>query len=319
MVLGNVVTALEDKASKRRRGDVAGAARVHVPPSRCEAHAIITRRVRWQRLRAILCCVSRAAASASHTTSTLRFAVASIEVRPRKKNLACSVKSAAPTPSTRCPKDDPKDMEILRLRRDAKLRAALVDDGIAALRLVKLHTSYPHGDGPARPPRHTNRVVGVAPAINVGNRLPPCGRREHVRRSPGCPFLPYIDSGKRHAEMRRQEPFDDERRRAPFQGVGPFEFEFQRPAKSPIALEKDPSLRNACSAFTVEAPLLRVWFDREHRPPARVQQRCPVVLALLVDDRSERRRRLGRARWCPRAAALEHAGVGRGPCSAGSR
>ena len=31
MVLGNVVTALEDKASKRRKGDINGAARVHVP------------------------------------------------------------------------------------------------------------------------------------------------------------------------------------------------------------------------------------------------------------------------------------------------
>ena len=55
-----------------------------------------------------------AAADASHTTSTLRFAsrLKSVTTAPRK-NL------------------DPKDMEILRLRREnAKLRAALVDDGM---------------------------------------------------------------------------------------------------------------------------------------------------------------------------------------------
>jgi len=114
MVLGNVVTALEDKASKRRRGDVAGAARVHVPYRDAKLTRLLQDALGGNAYAAILCCVSRAAADASHTTSTLRFAsrLKSVTTAPRK-NL------------------DPKDMEILRLRREnAKLRAALVDDGM---------------------------------------------------------------------------------------------------------------------------------------------------------------------------------------------
>ena len=85
---------------------------------------------------AILCCVSRAAADASHTTSTLRFAsrLKSVTTAPRK-NLVCSraeIEFQAPTLTHRLiSTQDPKDMEILRLRREnAKLRAALVDDGM---------------------------------------------------------------------------------------------------------------------------------------------------------------------------------------------
>ena len=114
MVLGNVVTALEDKASKRRKGDVTGAARVHVPYRDAKLTRLLQDALGGNAYAAILCCVSRAAADASHTTSTLRFAsrLKSVTTAPRK-NL------------------DPKDMEILRLRREnAKLRAALVDDGM---------------------------------------------------------------------------------------------------------------------------------------------------------------------------------------------
>ena len=88
---------------------------------------------------AILCCVSRAAADASHTTSTLRFAsrLKSVTTAPRK-NLARS-RVEIEFQAQRHRRDahrlistqDPKDMEILRLRREnAKLRAALVDDGM---------------------------------------------------------------------------------------------------------------------------------------------------------------------------------------------
>ena len=114
MVLGNVVTALEDKASKRRKGDINGAARVHVPYRDAKLTRLLQDALGGNAYAAILCCVSRAAADASHTTSTLRFAsrLKSVTTAPRK-NL------------------DPKDMEILRLRREnAKLRAALVDDGM---------------------------------------------------------------------------------------------------------------------------------------------------------------------------------------------
>ena len=136
MVLGNVVTALEDKASKRRRGDVSGAARVHVPYRDAKLTRLLQDALGGNAYAAILCCVSRAAADASHTTSTLRFAsrLKSVTTAPRK-NLACSrveIKFQAPTPSHRLiSTQDPKDMEILRLRREnAKLRAALVDDGM---------------------------------------------------------------------------------------------------------------------------------------------------------------------------------------------
>ena len=136
MVLGNVVTALEDKASKRRRGDVAGAARVHVPYRDAKLTRLLQDALGGNAYAAILCCVSRAAADASHTTSTLRFAsrLKSVTTSPRK-NLARSrvdIKFQAPTPSHRLTStQDPKDMEILRLRREnAKLRAALVDDGM---------------------------------------------------------------------------------------------------------------------------------------------------------------------------------------------
>ena len=114
MVLGNVVTALEDKASKRRKGDINGAARVHVPYRDAKLTRLLQDALGGNAYAAILCCVSRAAADASHTTSTLRFAsrLKSVTTAPRK-NLG------------------PKDMEILRLRREnAKLRAALVDDGM---------------------------------------------------------------------------------------------------------------------------------------------------------------------------------------------
>ena len=114
MVLGNVVTALEDKASRRRKGDINGAARVHVPYRDAKLTRLLQDALGGNAYAAILCCVSRAAADASHTTSTLRFAsrLKSVTTAPRK-NL------------------DPKDMEILRLRREnAKLRAALVDDGM---------------------------------------------------------------------------------------------------------------------------------------------------------------------------------------------
>ena len=114
MTLGNVVTALEDKASKRRKGDMSGAARVHVPYRDAKLTRLLQYALGGNAYAAILCCVSRAAADASHTTSTLRFAsrLKSVTTAPRK-NL------------------DPKDMEILRLRREnAKLRAALVDDGM---------------------------------------------------------------------------------------------------------------------------------------------------------------------------------------------
>ena len=91
MVLGNVVTALEDKASKRRRGDVAGAARVHVPYRDAKLTRLLQDALGGNAYAAILCCVSRAAADASHTTSTLRFAsrLKSVTTAPRK-NLACS-------------------------------------------------------------------------------------------------------------------------------------------------------------------------------------------------------------------------------------
>ena len=84
---------------------------------------------------AILCCVSRAAADASHTTSTLRFAsrLKSVTTAPRK-NLACSrveIKFQAPNDDWLISTQDPKDMESRSLRREnAKLRAALVDDGM---------------------------------------------------------------------------------------------------------------------------------------------------------------------------------------------
>ena len=135
MVLGNVVTALEEKASKRRRGDMSGAARVHVPYRDAKLTRLLQDALGGNAYAAILCCVSRAAADASHTTSTLRFAsrLKSVTTAPRK-NLACSraeIKFHA-TPSHRLiSTQDPKDMEILRLRREnAKLRAALVDDGM---------------------------------------------------------------------------------------------------------------------------------------------------------------------------------------------
>ena len=86
MVLGNVVTALEDKASKRRRGDVSGAARVHVPYRDAKLTRLLQDALGGNAYAAILCCVSRAAADASHTTSTLRFAsrLKSVTTAPRK-------------------------------------------------------------------------------------------------------------------------------------------------------------------------------------------------------------------------------------------
>ena len=135
MVLGNVVTALEDKASRRRRGDAAGAARVHVPYRDAKLTRLLQDALGGNAYAAILCCVSRAAADASHTTSTLRFAsrLKSVTTAPRK-NLACSrgeIKFQATLTHRLISTQDPKDMEILRLRREnAKLRAALVDDGM---------------------------------------------------------------------------------------------------------------------------------------------------------------------------------------------
>ena len=91
MTLGNVVTALEDKASKRRKGDINGAARVHVPYRDAKLTRLLQDALGGNAYAAILCCVSRAAADASHTTSTLRFAsrLKSVTTAPRK-NLACS-------------------------------------------------------------------------------------------------------------------------------------------------------------------------------------------------------------------------------------
>ena len=86
MVLGNVVTALEEKASKRRRGDMSGAARVHVPYRDAKLTRLLQDALGGNAYAAILCCVSRAAADASHTTSTLRFAsrLKSVTTAPRK-------------------------------------------------------------------------------------------------------------------------------------------------------------------------------------------------------------------------------------------
>ena len=150
MVLGNVVTALEDKASRRRKGDVSGAARVHVPYRDAKLTRLLQDALGGNAYAAILCCVSRAAADASHTTSTLRFAsrlksvtsaprknlvrtrrrfALELDASPRRRRRGCE--RVATVSRRRLSTQDPKDMEILRLRREnAKLRAALVDDGM---------------------------------------------------------------------------------------------------------------------------------------------------------------------------------------------
>ena len=80
------------------------------------------------------------------------------------------------------------------------------------------------------------------------------------------------------------EPFDDEGRRASFQSVGPFEVEFERAAEESDRVgEGAVSLELLLRFHGQEASLVRVWFDREDGPPARVEEWCPVVLARVHD------------------------------------
>ena len=117
-----------------------GAARVHVNYRDAKLTRLLQDALGGNAYAAILCCVSRAAADASHTTSTLRFAsrLKSVTTAPRKnlvrsrdlRNQTSGPHATESLTGFAISTQDPKDMEILRLRREnAKLRAALVDDG----------------------------------------------------------------------------------------------------------------------------------------------------------------------------------------------